>query len=135
MSRYADIIDRLEKATGPDIELDGIIAKITGEMHVGAIFQRFDVYGDETNSWYLGGYGNYEFLSPDEYTASIDSAIALVERVLPGVVLRISNDMTDDDAKRWIATVQFMQSPPSASPSIAILIALFFSLQLNENAE
>lgn len=82
MSEREELLTRVQKATGPDREIDGDIA----EMFDAAPSHLPRVTG-VGRSWLWA-----EFVEPDswetwgapEYTASIDAALALVERVLPG---------------------------------------------------
>lgn len=68
--RLVDLRERLERATGPDRELDLALAQA---LDPGVIHSRF--------------YRDSNAVVPytkRHYTASIDAALALVERVLPG---------------------------------------------------
>jgi len=78
------LLSRVEAATGPDRELDRDLAVAIGgyervEMH--PHFMR------ETTTNRVGWYGR---MAPF-YTSSIDAALALVERVLPGAQWEITN--------------------------------------------
>lgn len=75
--------ERVRGAQGPDREIDGLLAKIAGEIPENATFEAVNTYGQEVDSWYTGGYGDYRFYEPKEYTASIDAAVALVARLRP----------------------------------------------------
>lgn len=79
-----DLLARVQAATGADLELDGRIAKVAREIPPAAVFMRENVYGQESDTWYTGGYGAYVFHYPEPYTESIDAALALVERLLGG---------------------------------------------------
>lgn len=65
MSDVAALIERVRNATGPDRELDRAIQKA---LDIGPT----SFTQDEFNHW------------PLRFTASVDAALALVERVLPG---------------------------------------------------
>lgn len=72
MSELAELLVRVKAATGPDRELDraifdGLLGGIFDEAAVGQFFIRI--------RWDA---------EPVEFTASIDAALALVERKLPG---------------------------------------------------
>ncbi|WP_270374944.1 hypothetical protein [Marinicauda sp. Alg238-R41] len=80
MTDHADIIASLEKATGPGVLLDALVAKATGWV------QKWKYDGvfcmDVPAGWVR--FDGVPRACPPEYTASLDAAIALVERVLPG---------------------------------------------------
>lgn len=73
------LLERVEKATGPDRELDAMA------------FQGFDPHFPEGAMQMHAGFidpanfatGPYTSVKAPAYTASIDAALALVERVLP----------------------------------------------------
>lgn len=85
-----DLIERLEKATGPDRELDCLIAThpLTPQTRVakGASIDvllepRAAGIGDETTELYAAEYlpeTNADWLDLPEYTSSIDAALTLV---------------------------------------------------------
>jgi hypothetical protein len=66
------LIERLEKLTGPDREVDLMIAQVVLGRSIGVA----------------------------RFTASIDAAVALVERVLPGWGYRVAKCSVSDDA--WV---------------------------------
>lgn len=116
----ADIIARLEKATGPDRELDGLIALATGALNVIVEWR------------YRPGDGRARKLEP--FTASLDAALALVGERLPGweIVIRIERD--EKFANMWAPG-----SDPNfggecfysyaATPQIAVLLSMFRALE------
>lgn len=76
----AGLLERVEKATGPDRYLDAcIIQAVTPELH--------DAFADHVG-FVVGGNHEQPTRAP-ELTASIDVALALVERLLPGWSVRI----------------------------------------------
>lgn len=93
MTTLETLLERVKSATGPDRELDALIAHTLG--------QRF-IEGDDEENIPLG---------LPMFTASIDSALALVERVLPGwewlkkspSVITLYRPLTEheDAAKAW----------------------------------
>lgn len=127
MTTFSDIIARLENATGPDRDLDRLIAKETGA---------------------------FEIIEAKNYTASLDAAIALVERILPGWGWRVATCCVSDDAyvfpdfnspergqdlldrlpvcpdgeNEWSNFTDVDQRPPGR-PAIALLTALFIALE------
>ena len=71
------LIDRLKAATGPDRELDCLIFCETAQSP-------FTSYYPDCVLASLGGFAaRLEISDIDHYTASIDAALALVERMLP----------------------------------------------------
>lgn len=83
MTDLPALLSRLEAAEGEDRELDGLLAKLVGDLPAEAYWSTQDVYGYSTRYWVSGGYGAYKFYDPEPYTASLDAAIALAERALP----------------------------------------------------
>lgn len=86
MSDYSDLIERLREADGPDRELDchlGYVANL--DLGDGVNWRdKMDRLGME---YCLGAATSHQNVWSHElphYTASVDSALSLVERVLPG---------------------------------------------------
>jgi len=89
MTDLAELLERVRKATGPDRELDGEIA---ATLRVGNKLP--DWAQNWTGEWRPTIQGFVVLMQDDEqpgpnfsspkFTASIDAALALVERVLPG---------------------------------------------------
>ena len=76
----AELIARLESATGPDLELDGAIARLI----MGWTLEKRK--GDRKPYWRKAGVTDYfihKLEGPPRYTKSLDAIIALVENVLP----------------------------------------------------
>jgi hypothetical protein len=101
MTDLSELLERVRNAKGPDREIDGDIA------------QAFEVapsylprITDAGRSWLWA-----EFVEPDtwdtweapEYTASIDAALALVERVLPSW----TTDVHSGDATAEVCPIGF----------------------------
>lgn len=135
---HADLIARLEALTGPDREADEAIARLTGWSPTGGI----PATGAPSH-WYSAAFGM------PAYTASLDAAVALVERVLPGWGWRVATCCVSDDAwifpdfnhpvhgerlKRefredidWVEITD-VDLRPSGRPAIALLIATLKAL-------
>lgn len=138
MSKYTDIIARLEKATGPDRELDAAIAGCVGEApgQGWALIEQDTpgVFNMDAGRWIKGGV----IRTPKPYTASIDASIALVERMLPGWCN--SNLRTgDNEFAAYIFKGNFPHHKEysvegSRSRCAAILIALFRALEAQETS-
>lgn len=135
------IVERLEKATGPDQEIDRLI-----HFHVEApwlaekCIKWVPAYFEEPNSflWWTAeraaegkeGYHG-EWVS---YTSSIDNALTLIEEKLPDWIIA---NMGQDDNKRWHAELRkgfatsFSTVELAGAPSLelALLIAALKALR------
>lgn len=139
---YSDIIKRLEDATGPDRGLDAIIWLETTE---GATRVKTPVKSS-TDAW--PPYVIDETRDPagrlitvQTYTASIDAAIALVERTLKTYSLSMGIDPSGNGASLVIWPNGFSgytELGPyegcATSLPVAILLALFRALEAKEQA-
>lgn len=101
----ADIIARLEKATGPDWGLDRDIAvSLIGwclhpnkERSGAQSDTGFDCPDCKADSWgNTGPTGQRWSAQPPDCTASLDAAVALAARVLPGCSVTLGDDDFDD---------------------------------------
>jgi len=116
-----DILERLKSATAASRELDAEIAKAIGYQNVG----HHDVGSPHLWGWYgLSPDGDKVQIPP--FTASIDAALALVERMLPGWKYEIR--------PRFAKLLNPHKPRSDASgmgdtPALAILIALFTALK------
>jgi len=111
--RHADIISRLEKATGPDVDLNADILLALGwTTRDGAAFDPS---------------GNRALTIPD-LVGSLDAALALVGEKLPGTHWLIC---TSDDQPGMFAAILTLEGGYSyaSTPSLAVLLALFRSLE------
>lgn len=90
MKDLADLIERIGGATGPDRRLDGAIAIA---LTPGA------------RTWIRGLAGGYkvgdEHKVADAFTASLDAALALVERVLPGWFIGVQQNRGVPAENAW----------------------------------
>lgn len=113
MSTYAEIIERLEKATGPDRKIDYMVFTKTAPL-------------DEFSPW--------SPLIGNHFTSSIDAAIALVETMLPGQPMIMGIGQTEL-TRPWarVGSWSGCDAVGSTLP-IAILLALFRALEAKENA-
>lgn len=110
--------------SGPDREVDGSIALALGLAPAGSF--RLQVIGDGGDF----GTGPYDIWKSPSYTASIDAAVALIERLLP--VWRGLLDIGD-----WAPSGGYMArlegadghaSAEGATPALALLLALLDAL-------
>jgi hypothetical protein len=124
---YADLLEKLKAATGPDRNLD-------------AMLHHRD----------LQGIGTGYYADAPRYTGSIDAALALVEKKLPGWVCTVCTKRIDNghDERAWadMASEQWVKDLGAeydaqyaeaygATPSIAILIALVSALHSQGEAK
>ncbi len=96
-----DLIDRLSKLEGTDREVDAIIECEAGDEvfwghRLGKNKGTVVAYFDRPN----GDIGHSTHKAP-RYTASVDAAIALAERVLPGWKRQLFEDFNG----KWIARI------------------------------
>lgn len=139
MGRYAPVIERLEKADGPDRELDMLIFEASGKpLPTKMLEQRLKLEWDSTERTYLFPVGDdmrvrYEH---PRYTASLDAAISLVDRKLPG--WRV--DVVTGGVPRHVGSVSDPERDWSSqqsgghksSAAIALLIAMLCVLEVQE---
>jgi len=142
MSALKELLERVEKATGPDLEIDGLIAQAFGSLPPEARYSTENIYGECEPHWVSGGYGDYKFYEPDPLTASIDAAVGLVEKMLPGrdVNLEIGNVGPDRVTDAYISGADgYFEEPktPDAhgyglTPALALCAALLRALIASE---
>lgn len=135
----ADLINRLEKSEGPSRKLNADILEITG----GCAHRETEYYciedGNDTDSGFTCkrcGKDTYGERVP-AFTGSVDAAIALCERVLPGWTIYF--EATDGIAKDvYLIGPEYRDDRPeqNASPSIggkptaiALCIAILIAVQ------
>ena len=106
MSKYADIIERLEKVTGPDSDLDLYIANLLDPPVA------------------------RHSLLHQPVTASLDASVALVKRMLPSALCIVKHGFTPS-AMIWFLEQDKDEWPEyrGATYSIALLIALFRAME------
>jgi hypothetical protein len=114
MSDLKELLARVEKAEGPDREIDAALQRLIGGEHI---------------HWGCG-------LLVNGFTASLDASLALVERVLPGW-LRELQEYGEPDSFWWVT----LRSYPfgiafggrAATPALATCCALLKALIAKEN--
>lgn len=94
--KLRELLERCEKASGPDRELDGSIATAIGGFSL-------EKRGKDRKEWFYPDDGRvrrefYGVFPLPRYTASLDASIALVERVLPGWWWKVGTCSVSDDA-------------------------------------
>ena len=128
------LLSRVRAASGPDRELDAdICAHLYGGARVSFDYNiqvREDPKGMlvETDA---------ELGSPPHITTSIDAAVALVERVLPGAntvgVEKNPKGATAYVARNYVHSGHWMTEVDAATPPLAILAALLSALEQKES--
>ncbi|MDH3740291.1 MAG: hypothetical protein OER56_01720 [Hyphomicrobiales bacterium] len=96
--------ERIRAATGPDRGIDGRLhfydCERNSAVPCGATNISFRKH-EQKHGWHTAYIAHKGFIHGfPEYTASIDAALALVERVLPGWTWRVASCSVSDDA--WI---------------------------------
>jgi len=169
ISRYTDIIERLERAEGPDREMD---AEIMFDLFAKPVGKKDDggpsgyLWPEDNPSWSFGirfpGKGREWFtrarakvdgetllierdgalvlmnaLRAPKLTASLDAAVALVERMLPDHDWSLFADNGEAIAGVMPASEDGCDEAIShgATPAIALLIALFRAMEAQESGE
>lgn len=130
----AELIERLEKAEGSDREIDHAITDA---------FAYFFPFQPDPYSWRtkvgdkyfdterFGRGGSTSDRYVPKYTSSLDAALSLVERKLPGVHWSISNATVKPRANVWMPQpTRPIMGPYSsgATPALAVCLALLRSL-------
>jgi len=113
----AGLIERVEKATGPDGAIDDLLYWTLKQHPAKGPFARIPAY-----------------------TASIDAAVALVERLLPGIFWVIGQGKTNSVEKLFgcqllFGTEEIIGSGESDHAPLAILLALLKALQESQDAQ
>jgi hypothetical protein len=142
MGKYSDIIERLEKADGPDRNLDAAIAvsvklELLNAMNQCPTF--FKVLEKDEHcapgTFWLYQFSGASMRTAPLYTASLDAAIALVERMLPGwdrkhkfINREHQAELTSDPDEDW----EYTSYGPN--DAMALLISMFRALQAQEDA-
>ncbi|MGN8022084.1 hypothetical protein ACTJJ7_15380 [Phyllobacterium sp. 22229] len=111
---HSQLIARLEQLTAPDREVDILIGKI---------FPPKKIHSD--GSWFERD----DFVRYPAVTASVDAALALASRVLPGWLVA---NIGQDDSKTWHAEIRKGHCTAYSSvelggapvPAIALCIAI-----------
>jgi hypothetical protein len=134
MMDKTDLIRRLEALDGPDRELD---AEIDVGLFGGETVWKTTNYTMEqypasrrANPSYVGGFASEHV---PHYTASLDDAIALTIKVLPGWTIA---NIGQDDRKGWHAEIRkgyqtsysTVKIGGASLPAIALLLALIPAL-------
>jgi hypothetical protein len=122
----AGLIERLEAAAGPDREIDKAIF-----AYLGYTWRAMDYWSADSTKMWSG---------PVFLTYSIDAALALVERLLPGIFWVIGQGKTNSVEKLFgcqllFGTEEIIGSGESDHAPLAILLALLKALQESHDAQ
>lgn len=128
MADLSSLIARLEKAEGPSREIDRDIA-LTVDGFV------YEKRGEDAKPWFyhstIGGRRQLISLYSSErlpaYTSSIDAAVSLAERVLPGHQVNVTI-YTDRMAKASIGN-NWLPPVRAVSAALAVCLATLRALQ------
>lgn len=121
------LVERVEAATGPDRELDAQLWCL-GE---GVKFSHLSSQSEAIIFFRLGKNGTCREDGWPRYTASLDSSLALCERVLPGWKWSIQhNDAEVEDGPCFYARVGARRNGawPGKTPALALLAAMLKAL-------
>ncbi len=140
MSELQKLLERVENATGPDREIDEAIMALVyvrDERHIGAYMEN-DLGRDEPvkdRVWVDPKTDKWVSTHAYAYTASIDDALALVERVLPGQQWTLGRNLHHH---YWLCTFNRLDdegapysnasSHAAPTPPLAILAAILKAL-------
>lgn len=127
MSDLSSILSRVLAADGPDRELDAAICVAFYDIPDPPRAWRVDCVSDS---------GVVRSYTPARYTASLDAALALVERVRPGAGYRIEYIPNNHPNNRGWASCGLpgeQEATYAKTPALALLAALIKSKMEMEN--
>lgn len=132
----ASLLERVRSATGPDREIDGRI-EVHFRIHPWGPFHwinrspevNFASY--EGDVWLSGGAGKFpgSGWQSKPYTSSIDAALALVERLMPGASVNMLQVAKSCNAAVFPEGAGMMPTQVAPTLPLAILAALLTSLK------
>lgn len=124
----AELIERLEKAEGPDREIDADLVCVCCQ---GALVSQYIASDAEPSVFHAHALGLSDRSDVPAYTSSLDAALSLVERKLPGVHWSVSNAAVKPRANVWMPQpTRPIMGPYSsgATPALAVCLALLRAL-------
>ena len=100
------LIDRLSKLDGPDREVDAEIMAlfyVRGKRHIGAYMENDRGIDEpvESDVWIDPNTERWVSTSAHYFTASVDVAIAMAERVLPGKSIDLLREAISELGKKY----------------------------------
>lgn len=123
MTDLAALRERVRTATGPDHELTLAVAVACGAQVCPRNHRFIRWPGEDATYW-----------QPPPYTASIDAAVALVERVLPNKEYRLDSGHKHRPHARIYLEKRLSVARHSATLPLAILAALLAALDARDDA-
>lgn len=118
----SELVERLRKATGPDRELDAAIWLVDEGYEKRGGFNPSTVFWTQVQDGFAME-GNSPMRSVPKFTASVDAALALVERVLPGW-RHAHEKRTNGTCIAWVDAADDEPCIPSIAETIPLAILL-----------
>lgn len=119
----ADLIARVEAATGPDREIDAMVARVVCDWDV---FSVPDLIGGTVR---LARDGARTFEVP-RWSASIDAVVELIRREMPGAEWSISATGLAEIAAAYVPGCRCGWTAPT--PALALLLAFLRAMQARQ---
>lgn len=144
-SALPDLLARVRAAEGPSREIDCALACALDGFWVelaaypnqdGTILRADFCRTNEDGGWSSPGHGGDQMVRA--YTASLDAALALVERVLPGWHWEVGKEPDKPLFSAWVVRDDGTASSGETwapTPALALLAALLTALIVTGNAE
>lgn len=134
-----ELLARVEKAERPDRELDTeIFWRLVNNQYANEGDYGWRKWRDAKEAAKTARPGEFDDWADHNeyacYTASIDAAVALVERMLPGWMGEVCFGKSGDQDGRFGATLEHYHMPPygvlgdGATPALALIAALLKAL-------
>lgn len=130
--QHTELLKRVEAASGPDQEIDCLLAvALDGFFEIEPKWDGGPIgygYVNDDGTRIEPGHGGAQLVH--RYTASIDAALALVERVLPKLCPGVSQNVFHGTWSAWLgdqregAAFIIAEGNHDTSPSLAILAAI-----------
>lgn len=117
MGKFEELLGNVRKATGPNRKLDLEIARALTQDVIVLKHQPYTGLNEPFTYW--------------EYTGKIDDALALMERVLPGIDFSIGR-MEEGDPENWYDVIVGTSFAQHRLAPLAILEAMLTELELAE---
>lgn len=135
MTDYQGIIERVRAATGADRELDGDLF-----FELDPDFPNFALHMSSAPDPATFATGAYTSVKAPAYTGSTDAALALAEKVLPGMCPGIGQNVHHKYWSAWLSTTNSAGTVPveigsathQSSAPLAIILATLLALQSQE---
>ncbi len=121
----SDLIERLEKATGPDREIDAALVKA---LCPDALVSQYLASDEEPSVFHAQSLGISDRSDVPRYTASLDAALTLVERALPGTEWAVSTLYGVNHAEVDMNGEEPVTARDAATPAIALCLATMKAL-------